>query len=377
MRAVQIKEYVKVRYPYLPPRLTLSPARSKKTQTLLQQPILTLFPGPARPHSLRSPNPHPFRRQIPHRDPLRRHKLLRHPPNPRQIPAPTTTPWVGGAEFAGTIAAVPTAAPSPRFRVGDRVFGATQGAYATHVLAPETTLLPVPKGWSFEDAAGLFVTAPTSYGGLVHRAGVKAGDWVLVHAAAGGVGLAAVQIAKAKGATVIATAGTQRKREIAAEFGADYVVDYTDKAWPEQVKKLCATHRTGNGKAGVDIVYDPVGMIEASLKCVAWNARLLVIGFAAGKIEKVALNRVLLKNVSLVGLHWGQYAKFETETVGEVWKGIFELVAQGKFKGTAFRDESFVGLESVPKALQALGGRETWGKVVVNVTGNENAKSKL
>lgn len=244
------------------------------------------------------------------------------------------------------------------------------------MLAPEASLLPVPNGWSFEDAAGLFVTAPTSYGGLVHRAGVKAGDWVLVHAAAGGVGLAAVQIAKAKGATVIATAGTQRKREIAAQFGADYVVDYTDKAWPEEVKKLCATHREGNGKAGVDIVYDPVGMIEASLKCVAWNARLLVIGFAAGKIEKVALNRVLLKNVSLVGLHWGMYAKCETETVGEVWKGIFDLVAQGKFKGTAFTDEKFVGLESVPKALQALGGRETWGKVVVNVTG-EQAKSKL
>jgi NADPH2:quinone reductase len=245
------------------------------------------------------------------------------------------------------------------------------------VLAPEQTLLPVPKGWSFEDAAGLFVTAPTSYGGLVHRAGVKAGDWVLVHAAAGGVGLAAVQIAKAKGATVIASAGTARKREIAKEFGADYVIDYTDKSWPEEVKKLCAAHRTGNGKAGVDIVYDPVGMIDASLKCVAWNARLLVIGFAAGKIEKVALNRVLLKNVSIVGLHWGQYAKFETPTVGVVWQGIFDLVAQGKFRGTAFKDESFVGLESVPKALQALGGRETWGKVVVNVVGNEKAKSKL
>jgi NADPH2:quinone reductase len=287
-------------------------------------------------------------------------------------------PWISGSEFAGTIAALPTSPTSPpRFRVGDRVFGATQGAYATHILAPEASLLPVPQGWSFEDAAGLFVTAPTSYGALVHRAGVKAGDWVLVHAAAGGVGLAAVQIAKAKGAVVIATAGTQRKRDIAAEFGADYVVDYTQKDWPEQVKKLCAAHREGNGKAGVDIVYDPVGMIEASLKCVAWNARLLVIGFAAGKIEKVALNRVLLKNVSLVGLHWGMYAKHETETVGEVWKGIFDLVAQGKFKGTAFRDESFVGLESVPKALQALGGRETWGKVVVNVTGNEKAKSKL
>ncbi|KAK9860229.1 hypothetical protein MYU51_010631 [Penicillium brevicompactum] len=282
-------------------------------------------------------------------------------------------PWVGGAEFAGTILATPT--NNPRFKVGDRVFGATQGAYATHVLASEQTLLPVPPGWSFEDAAGLFVTAPTSYGGLVTRAGVKAGDWVLVHAAAGGVGLAAVQIAKAMGATVIATAGTERKREVAKAFGADYVVDYGDKGWPEIVKKLCKEKRSGNGAAGVDIVYDPVGMIDASLKCVAWNARLLVIGFAAGKIEKVALNRVLLKNVSIVGLHWGQYAKFETETVGDVWKGIFDLVKQGKFRGTSFKDESFVGLESVPRALKALGGRETWGKVVVNVIGE--AKSKL
>ena len=291
----------------------------------------------------------------------------------RQYQHQPPLPWVGGAEFAGTILATPT--NNPRFKVGDRVFGATQGAYATHVLASEQTLLPVPPGWSFEDAAGLFVTAPTSYGGLVTRAGVKAGDWVLVHAAAGGVGLAAVQIAKAMGATVIATAGTERKREVAKAFGADYVVDYGDKGWPEIVKKLCKEKRSGNGAAGVDIVYDPVGMIDASLKCVAWNARLLVIGFAAGKIEKVALNRVLLKNVSIVGLHWGQYAKFETGTVGDVWKGIFDLVKQGKFRGTSFKDESFVGLESVPRALKALGGRETWGKVVVNVIGE--AKSKL
>ncbi|KAL4897409.1 alcohol dehydrogenase [Aspergillus ambiguus] len=282
-------------------------------------------------------------------------------------------PWVGGAEFAGTVIAVPTApASAPRFQVGDRVFGATQGAYATHVLAAERTLLPIPAGWSFEDAAGLFVTAPTSYGGLVHRAGVQPGDWVLVHAAAGGVGLAAVQIAKAKGATVIATASTERKRQVARDFGADYVIDYRDKAWPEEVKRLCGPQR-----GGVDIVYDPVGMIDASLKCVAWNARLLVIGFAAGNIEKVALNRVLLKNVSIVGLHWGQYARFETETVGAVWRGIFDLVAQGKFRGTAFKDESFVGLESVPRALQALGSRGTWGKVVVKVIDDEPEKSRL
>lgn len=277
-------------------------------------------------------------------------------------------------EFAGTILATPTSVSNPRFKPGDRVFGATQGAYATHVLAPESSLLPIPDGWSFEDAAGLFVTAPTSYGGLVHRANVQRGDWVLVHAAAGGVGLAAVQIAKAKGATVIATAGTERKRRIARDFGADYVIDYRDRSWPEQVKKLCAENRSGNGRAGVDIVYDPVGMIEPSLKCVAWNARLLVIGFAAGTIEKVALNRVLLKNVSLVGLHWGQYANFEPETVDVVWRGIFELVAQGKYRGTAFKDESFVGLESVPRALRALGGRETWGKVVVKIIDDKASK---
>ncbi|EER25794.1 quinone oxidoreductase, putative [Coccidioides posadasii C735 delta SOWgp] len=285
-------------------------------------------------------------------------------------------PWISGAEFAGTVLSTPSGNKSPKYKAGDRVFGASQGAYATHIVATERSLLPVPEGWSFEDAAGLFITAPTSYGGLVHRANVQKGEWVLVHAAAGGVGLAAVQIAKAKGATVIATAGTERKRQVAKSFGADYTIDYRDPKWPDAVKKLCAQHRTGNGKAGVDIVYDPVGMIDQSLKCVAWNARLLVIGFAAGSIEKVALNRVLLKNVSLVGLHWGQYANFEKETVGVVWKGIFDLVKEGKFKGTSFKDETFVGLESVPRALQALGGRETWGKVVVKVPDEEQSGAK-
>lgn len=279
-------------------------------------------------------------------------------------------------EFAGIILSAPTSSGgNSKFKPGDRVFGANQGAYSTHVLAPESTLFPVPEGWSFEDAAGLFVTAPTSYGGLVTRAKVQKGEWVLVHAAAGGVGLAAVQIAKAMGATVIASGGSERKRQIAKDFGADYAIDYKDPKWPEEVKKLCAENRTGNGKAGVDIVYDPVGMIEASLKCVAWNARLLVIGFAAGKIEKVALNRVLLKNVSIVGLHWGQYAKFEEETVGVVWKGIFDLIKQGKFRGTAFTDESFVGLESIPRALDALGSRGTWGKVVVKIPDEDDGSS--
>jgi len=278
-------------------------------------------------------------------------------------------PWISGSEFSGVVAAIPSGLKNPKFKVGDKVFGAAQGGYATKVCATELALRPVPDGWSFFDAAGLFVTAPTSYGALVTRAGVKGGDWVLVHAAAGGVGLAAVQIAKAFGATVIATAGTKHKLEVAKSFGADHVIDYGDGTWPDQVKKL-----TPNGR-GVDIVFDPVGMIDKSTKCIRWNGRLLVIGFAAGSIEKVAMNKVLLKNISIVGIHWGQYAVHEPETVEVVWDGLFDLMKAKKFRGTVFTDKEYVGLESVPEALKSLGSRGTWGKVVVKVP--QEGKSKI
>ena len=180
-------------------------------------------------------------------------------------------------EFAGTVIATPTtqkdtsstvlgsidgtvaALSGHKFKVGDRVFGATHGAYATHILSTEDVLFPIPNGWSFKDACGLYVTAPTSYGALVTRANLQKGEWCLVHAGAGGVGLTAVMIAKALGATVIATAGSDRKRQICLDYGADYVVDYKDKGWPQRVIGLCEQNRTGNGKAGVDVVYDPVG----------------------------------------------------------------------------------------------------------------------
>ncbi|OCL12792.1 NAD(P)-binding protein [Glonium stellatum] len=281
-------------------------------------------------------------------------------------------PWISGSEFSGVILKAPTSLSSgktPKFKVGDNVFGATQGGYATRIAATEDRLRPVPKGWSFFDAAGVFVTGPTSYAGLVTRAGVKEGDYVLVHAAAGGVGLAAVQIAKAFGATVIATAGTQHKLDIAKSFGADFGIDYRQSDWPEKVKKL-----TPKGR-GVDIVYDPVGLIAQSMKCTAWNGRLLVIGFAAGDIEKMATNRILLKNVSVVGLHWGMYATMEPETVEKVWDGLYTLMESGKYRGTCFTDQEFVGLESVPAALKALGARETWGKVVVKVP--QEGQSKI
>lgn len=278
-------------------------------------------------------------------------------------------PWVSGSEFSGVVASVPTSSSSPKFKVGDKVFGASQGGYATKVCAKEEMLRPVPAGWSFFEAAGLFVTAPTSYGALVTRAKVKEGDWVLVHAAAGGVGLAAVQIAKAFGATVIATAGTKHKLDVAKSFGADHVVDYTDAKWPDIVKKL-----TPKGR-GVDIVFDPVGMIDKSTKCIAWNGRLLVIGFAAGAIEKVAMNKILLKNISVVGLHWGMYATNEPEMVEVVWDGLFDLMKAGKFRGTVYTDKEYVGLETVPEALKSLGSRGTWGKVVVKVP--QDGQSKI
>jgi len=181
--------------------------------------------------------------------------------------------------------------------------------------------------------------------------------------------LAAVQIAKAFGATVVATAGTPHKLEVAKQFGADYAINYRDADWPDQVKKL-----TPKGR-GVDIVYDPVGLITQSTKCINWNGRLLVIGFVGGEIEKVATNRILLKNISVVGLHWGMYAKYEPETVEVVWDGLFDLMAQGKFRGTCYTDKEYVGLESVPEALRALGARDTWGKVVVKIP--QEGQSKL
>ncbi|KAJ4016485.1 hypothetical protein NW752_003610 [Fusarium irregulare] len=278
-------------------------------------------------------------------------------------------PWVAGAEFAGTVVATPSNGSNPKFPVGSRVFGASQGAFATKICAAENTLLPVPDGWSFKEAAGLFVTAPTSYGALVVRANIKKGDYVLIHAAAGGVGLAAVQVAKAFGATVIATASTQHKLDVAKSYGADHVISYNDASWPAQVKKLTPNSR------GVDIVYDPVGLVDLSTKCTAWNGRILVIGFAAGKIEKVAMNKVLLKNISIVGLHWGAYSIHEKEMIPKVWEGIMGLVKEGKLKGTEYTDEEFVGLERTGAALKALGGRGTWGKVVIKIP--EEGQSKL
>ncbi|OXV08673.1 hypothetical protein Egran_03564 [Elaphomyces granulatus] len=173
-------------------------------------------------------------------------------------------------------------------------FGGSQGVYVTHILASESDMLPMPVTWCFEDAAGLFITIPTAYGALVHRARVQPGEWVLVNAAAGG------QLREPLG-----------KRKIAQDFGADYAIGYSDPNWLHAVMTLY------------------IGWATASWVWTLSTTSLLVIGFAAGIIEKVALNRaLLLTNASLVGMNWGQYPK----TVAAVWRGIFDLTVQGKFR---------------------------------------------
>lgn len=262
-------------------------------------------------------------------------------------------PYVLGAEFAGQITEVGTQVK--RWKVGDRVFGSAQGSFAQYVCAEEGMCLPVPSGWSYEAACGLFVTAPTSYCGLVTRANVQRGETVLVHAAAGGVSLAAVQIAKACGARIIATASTPEKLHIAARYGADHVVNYREEDWVAQVNAL----------GGADVIYDPVGEIEKDMRVVKWNGRILVIGFAGGNIPNPPLNRVLLKNCSIVGVHWGAYSKNEKEMIPVIWRTLFELIAQGKFRPTTYK--VLYGLSDVGKALDALESRRTWGKVTIKI----------
>ncbi|KAK4050686.1 hypothetical protein OIV83_003412 [Microbotryomycetes sp. JL201] len=278
-------------------------------------------------------------------------------------------PYVLGTEFSGRISQQSPIPEGCMFQRGDYVFGAGQGSFAEQIAVEHDKLVPLPANVSMEEAAGLFITMPTSYAALVIRANVQPGEWVLVHAAAGGVGLAAVQIAKALGARVIACCSTQDKLDVAKRFGADYGVNYaTGKSgdWQNEVKKITNGH-------GVDVVYDPVGMIVPSLKVAAWNCRLVVVGFAAGSIEKIPANLVLLKNVAVTGVHWGAYLRNEPEAVPQVWMGLLNMLSEGKIRGTVY-DKLYHGLETVPEGLAALGSRGTWGKVIVKVNSSKQSK---
>jgi len=266
-------------------------------------------------------------------------------------------PFVPGAEIGGVVRAVGDGVEG--FAVGDRVFGAGGlGGFAEVSVMPASTAFKLPEGMSFAEGAALPIIYPTSYAGLVFRGGLQAGENLLVHAGAGGVGIAAVQIGKALGARVIATAGGEEKLEVARQNGADEVIDYREEDFVERVKEL-------TGGKGADVIYDSVGgdVFDRSLKCIAWNGRLIVIGFASGRIPEVKANRILLKNIAITGLHWGAHAANEPARVSETFEALFELYAAGKIAPVIYKT---YGLDEVPVALRALASRKTYGKLIVS-----------
>lgn len=267
-------------------------------------------------------------------------------------------PFAPGSEVAGEVRAVgPGVTALAR---GTRVLATVPfGAYATQVRARASQVFALPDAMSFEHAAAFTVIYQTSYFALVYRARVSPGETVLVHGAAGGVGLSALQIAKALGARVLATAGSEDKRAFAKAQGADEAFDSRGSTWVEEVL------RATDGK-GADHIYDPVGgdVFDLSLKCIAFGGNLHVIGFASGRIPNCAMNRVMLKNISLVGLHWPAYQQKDPGKVPEAMTALFEMYAAGKLDvvvGARFP------LECGVDALQEIAQRRIQGKVVLTV----------
>jgi NADPH2:quinone reductase len=210
-------------------------------------------------------------------------------------------PFVPGMEGAGTVHAV--GAERQDWKVGDKViFGIRPGAFAQFVTVPRKGhLLRLPEGWSFAEGAGFRVAATTAYHSLVHRAALRQGEVALIHGAAGGVGLAAVQLAKHLGARVIATGGDDARLAIVKQHGAHEVVNYRTSDFVAAVKEL-------TGGKGADVVYDPVGgeVLEKSVRAAGYGARLLVVGFTSGGPSKLMSNHVLIKGLSILGVRAGE-----------------------------------------------------------------------
>ncbi len=264
-------------------------------------------------------------------------------------------PFTPGAEVAGVIDAIGDGVAG--FKIGDRVMAMPHGGgFGEASIAPASSVFSIPDGMSFEQAAATPIVYHTSYFAFTHRTQLRPGEWILIHAGASGVGMSAIQIAKAMGARVIATAGSAEKLEFAKAQGADHVVDYNDASWVDRVKAI-----TGRG---ADVIYDPVGgdVFDLSTKCIAPEGRLLVIGFASGRIPSIAANRVLLKNMSLVGVLWGGYVQSHPEYPGKVHPKLMEWYAAGKIHPRIGVKRSFAEL---PEALRSLARREVVGKGVV------------
>jgi NADPH:quinone reductase len=265
-------------------------------------------------------------------------------------------PFTPGAEVAGIVDAV--GSEVKHVFPGDPVMAMTHnGAFAEYSLAAADRTFHLIAGMEFAEAAAMPVVYHTSYFALHRRAALAHREWLLVHAGASGVGMSAIQIGKAYGARVIATAGSQAKLDFCLAQGADHALSYSDAGWVERVKEI-------TGGRGVDVVYDPVGgdVFDLSTRCIAGEGRILVIGFASGRIPDVQANRVLLKDISIVGVHWGQYVAHHPEFLGHTHEVLTAMYLGGQIHpvvGKKFR------LEEVPAGLRQLAGRKMVGKAVV------------
>ncbi len=266
-----------------------------------------------------------------------------------------TPPFSPGMEVGGEV--LECGAGVTDLKPGERVMAVlSYGGYAEEVVALAVAVVPLPSNMDFITAAGFPVAYGTSHLALTHRARLQPGENLLVHGASGGVGLTAVEIGKVLGATVIATASSPEKLKIAAEHGADYLIDSSREDIRERVKAL----------GGADVVYDPVGgeLFDASLRCINWEGRILAIGFASGKIPQPPANHLLVKNCSVIGLYWGAYLQRNPQLMHRSLSELLDWYTQGKLKPHV--SQTFP-LERAKEALVALLARRTTGKVVVTM----------
>ncbi len=267
-------------------------------------------------------------------------------------------PFSPGGEAAGVIAAV--GEKVTHLKVGDRVMALTGwGSFAEQVAVPGQNALPIPTEMDFTTAAAFSMTYGTSMHALRQRANLQPGETLLVLGASGGVGLAAVEIGKAMGARVIAAASTAEKLEVARAAGADELINYNETSLKDRIKSLT------DGQ-GVDVIYDPVGgpLFEEAFRSIAWNGRMLVVGFASGEIPSLPANLPLLKGASLVGVFWGSFAQRQPHDNAANFRQLFAWYAEGKLKPLV--SQTFT-LEQTPQAIDMLGQRKAVGKLVVEV----------
>ena len=265
-------------------------------------------------------------------------------------------PFVPGSEFAGTVQAVGEGVK--HLTIGQSVACLSgTGGFGTHAIAPAALCMPLPAGFSHVDAAAFIMIYATSWHALMDRAQLKAGETVLVLGAAGGVGTAAIQIAKAAGARVIAAASTDEKCTLCTSLGADATINYTRDNLRDRIKALT------DGK-GPDVIYDPVGgdFAEPAFRSIAWRGRYLVVGFAAGPIPSLPLNLTLLKGASIVGVFWGDFARREPKANAAMMAELAQWNGQGKIKPVSDRTMPMAELKA---AYAHMGSRGVMGKLVM------------